>query len=86
VNTRHPLSVMKLTFAKLLCSSRAAVPQSLGGLKGTSEDCWLSEELPYKSESNLSDDFKILRQLEAEIYTLNDQVNTVTENNGPLLS
>ena len=40
---------------------------------------WLLEDMPCQSETKLVDDVKTLRMLEAEIYTLNDQINTEAE-------
>ena len=86
MNFVNPLDVIKVTFARFLRSSSTAAPQRLDDFEASSQSCWLSEDVPYKSETNIADDLKVLRQLEAEIYTLNDQINTVSGNNGPLLT
>lgn len=36
----------------------------------------LDDEIPFEEPRSLSDDLKFLRNLEAEVYVLNDQLNT----------
>ena len=47
---------------------------------------WLLEDRPNQLETKLVDDVKTLRMLEAEIYTLNDQINTEVELYGAVAS
>lgn len=82
MNSNHSTSVIKLTFTRFLCACRAVTTKRTSALKSNSEFTESGDYVPYQSETKLSDDINILRQLEAEIYTLTDQINTNSAQGG----
>ena len=76
---------MHCTFVGFFRSLRMIITHPISAYRGDLGLEWLDEDTQYQCETKLSDDLKTLRMLEAEIYSLNDQINTNPEHDSSLV-